>query len=199
MLEHLRHFFDILIGPDGVDPTHAHMAVRAAIVYLMAIFLMRIGKKRFLAKPSSFDLVLLLILGSVISRAITGSAPFFPTILAAMVLVVLHTIMSYLTFYYKGFGVLVKGRPLLLIKDGKIQWQNMKTSQLTERDLMSALRRNGQVLEVSAVKLAILERNGEISVIRYPRDVRVLDVDVAGGVQIVRLVLTEQEKETQSD
>lgn len=191
MFDSIINFFYWAIGNDYQVLTAAQMGVRTIIVYIFTIILVRIGRRRFLAKPSSFDLVLILILGSVISRAITGNVPFLPTLGAAIILLIFHTLFSYLTFYLPKIGALIKGKPLVLIKDGQIQWDNMKLSQFTERDLLSVIRRNAQILDPSYVKLAILERNGEISVIPKKRKPEIIEINVSEGIQTVKIELRD--------
>ncbi len=153
---------------DPKDLSLWQMVLRAIIIYLAALAMVRIGNKRFLGRLSAFDVILGIILGSVMSRAINGSAPFFPTIGAGFALVGLHWLFSQLAFRFQGFDTLVKGNARRLIQDGQIQWDNMQASSITQEDLVEELRLRGQVADLSQVQEAYLERQGGISVI--PRD-----------------------------
>ena len=189
MIGNILDFLNNYLGLNAPVLNIFQMGTRAVIVYTLAIILVRMSKKRFLAKPSSFDLVLIFIFGGVLSRGITNN-PFLPTIVAGIVLIMLHTFFSFITFYSTNFGAIIKGRPLILVKDGEIVWNNMQRSHITERDLFSALRRNAHIVDISKVKLAVLERNGEISVIPFGhRKVKpeIMTVDVKDGVQTVRI------------
>lgn len=193
MFDTIYKYLDLILGLSN-EQTFVNvwqMAARAIVVYCVTLVLIRIGKKRFLATPSSFDLVLLMILGSVLSRAVPGSVPFFATIVSGVVLVLLHTMFSYLTFYSTRSGAFIKGQALVLIKDGQINWENMCKAHLTERDLLSALRSRAQLLDPSKVSLAILERNGEISIIKKDKEITSIDVDVKPGIQTIRIFLEE--------
>lgn len=192
MIDTIHQWILKAIGPDTEPLTYAHIAVRSFIVYVVAIILTRISKKRFLAKPSVYDLVLLLIFGAVISRAITGGVPFFATLFSATMLMLLYNFFSYITFYSTKLGALIKGRAVVLVKDGHVQWENLRITQITERDLMAALRRNGRVTDPGQVKLAILERNGEISVVRRHTKPEVVEVKVEQGVQTVKIEIQEK-------
>jgi uncharacterized membrane protein YcaP (DUF421 family) len=66
------------------------MALLADAIYIAALLMIRIGEKRFLSKNTVFDVILGIILGSVLSRAINHSAPILPTIGASLMLVALH-------------------------------------------------------------------------------------------------------------
>ena len=65
----------------------------------------------------------------------------------------------------QGFGKLVKGRNSLLVLGGEIQWKAMRKTHVTTHDLEEALRREGEEPDVSRIREANLERNGEISLI----------------------------------
>jgi uncharacterized membrane protein YcaP (DUF421 family) len=155
----------------------------------VALAFVRIGDKRFLGKSTAFDVVIGIMLGSVMSRAINGSAPFLPTLLGGVVLIGVHWLLGVLAFHASWFGTLVKGSPVLLIKDGNIQQAEMRRAGLSEHDLQQALRLRSNQTDPTNVQLAYLERNGSISVIPRKHEPRVVDVSVEGGVQKVRIVL----------
>src|SRR5215207_9867170 len=71
------------IGLDSHDINVAQMALRAVIVYVVTVIIVRLGKKRFMGQGTAFDVILGIMLGSIVSRAITGNAPFFPALAAA--------------------------------------------------------------------------------------------------------------------
>lgn len=154
------------IGADEIGV--GEMVLRALLVFPVAIVFVRVGAKRFLGELSAFDLVVAIMLGSILSRAITGNSPFLPTLAAGLALVLLHRMLAKIAVTHQHIGVWIKGRERLLVEDGEIRWTEMKESGIGEADLMAALRRNAQLTEVGAVKAAYLERTGDISVI--PRD-----------------------------
>ena len=142
-----------------------HMSLRALIVFVVAIGMVRLGNKRFMGRSTALDVILVIVFGSILSRAITGNAPFFPALAASLTLVLLHWLLSALAFHSRRFGVLVKGHERTLIRDGEIQWDAMKGSHISEHDLHEALRINGKTSDLQEVKSAHLERNGDISVV----------------------------------
>jgi uncharacterized membrane protein YcaP (DUF421 family) len=169
--------------------TSGHMAARAVVVYVLGLAMARIGKRRFLAKASAFDVLLAIVFGSVISRAITGSAPFVPTLVAGLVLIVVHRTFAVIAFRSHGFGLLVKADPRLLVRDGEMLEDAMRASFISERDLRAALRSEASITDLREVKEARLERSGDISVLQREREPRVLEVAVEAGVQTVRIRL----------
>lgn len=171
------------------DLTIGHMAARAVVVYVTALATARLGDRRFLGKASAFDVILAIILGSVVSRAITGSAPFFPSLVAGFVLVMTHLAFAVTQFHFSRFGKLIKGNPRVVVRDGEILWDAMRASHLSENDLRGALRAQAHVDDLSEVAEARLERSGDVSVVKREREPRAIDVEVEAGVQTVRIVL----------
>ncbi len=153
------------LGLENEDITIAQMSLRAFVVFVLAIIMIRIGNKRFMGKSAALDVLLGIVFGSMVSRAITGNAPFTPTLIASFVLVLLHWLSSAIAFRSQWFGTLVKGHDSALVRDGEIQWDAMKKTHVTEHDLQESLRTNGHPPDVSKVAEARLERNGDISVI----------------------------------
>ena len=165
------------------------MGARTILTYLLALFLVRFGEKRFIGQYSAVDAVLGFFLGSILSRAITGSSPFFETIAAAFILVVLHKAFAMMAYRNSWFNSLVKGQERQLVQDGEILWDTMQKSHITEDDLHQAMRIQEQLDDLKSVRLATLERSGEISVLETESEPRVIDIQVEKGVQTARLRL----------
>ncbi len=159
-------WIDWTLGLDGDALTSGHMMARAIVVFVFAVIIVRIGKKRFISENTAFDVILGVMLGSVLSRAITGQSPFLPTLVAALVLVGLHWLFARVAVRSDRFGTLIKGNTRLLVSDGKVDWDAMRRSNLSRNDLLEALRLQASLSDWEKVKEARLERNGEISIIR---------------------------------
>src|SRR6201981_3768755 len=103
----------------GVEPkelTLLQISLRGIIVFIVTLIMVRLGHKRPLARKTAFDAVLLVILASVLSRAVNGSAAFFATLGGGLVLVLLHRLLALIAFHSHSFGCLIKGRPELIIE-----------------------------------------------------------------------------------
>lgn len=190
----LQSLWDLLqtllgLGRNAGDLAASQMALRAVVVYAFTLIVVRLGSKRFLGKATAFDVILGIVVGSVMSRGINGSAAFGPTLLAGSVLVGMHWLFAVIAFRMSWFGPLVKGHPVRLVEDGEVRPEAMRETSLTDNDLSEALRLRGQTPDVSQVRLAHLERDGSISVIPREREPHVLEVAVGDGVQTVRIAL----------
>lgn len=153
-----------IIGPDSDAITWWQMSVRGVIVFLFAIALIRMGDKRIFGKSTALDIVLGIILGSNLSRAITANAPFFPTLITSAIMVLVHWLLAKFAYHSKA-GSLVKGHEQQLVEDGQFKHEEMKKHQITEHDVYEAMRLEGKCLHIEEVKAAFLERNGSISII----------------------------------
>jgi len=163
----LLEYFDLYLGlsAEGKDLGVMQMSLRALIVFAFAIAVVRLGDERFMGRHTALDVMLGIVFGSVVSRAINGSAPFIPTLVACVVLVALHWAMAAVSFRSSKFGFLVKGPTHQLVNDGKIDWDQMRRTHISENDLREAIRQHGHSDDIGKVNTAFLERNGSISVI----------------------------------
>lgn len=192
MWENLLSVFDDLIGGDAPhDPMRlTQTAVRAALMYVLSLALVRYGKSRFISQASAIDVLIVLILGSLLSRGITGSAPITATLVASAVLVAFHFSLTWAACHSHRIGSLVKGNPRALVEHGAIHWPQMRRSHISQNDLVEALRLRTNTDDLGQIKVAYKERNGAISFILYPREPRVVEIAVEQGVQTVRIELT---------
>ena len=109
------------IGTEPKELTFLQVSVRGVIVFIATLIMVRLGSKRSLAEKTAFDAVLIVIIGSMLARAINGSEAFFPTLGAGFVLILLHRVFGLAAYYSHAFGILVKGRPVMLVQDGRLQ------------------------------------------------------------------------------
>ncbi|NEM99424.1 DUF421 domain-containing protein [Pontibacter burrus] len=157
--------FNYLFGIGEDTLTWWQMSLRAIGVFMAALLIVRVGNPRVFGKNTAFDIILGIVFGSILSRAITGNSPFWPTLAAALVLVILHRGLATIAYHTSGrFGDFLKGRPVELIKNGKLLHDALQKYSVTENDLQEAVRIKGST-DISTIETAYLERNGNISII----------------------------------
>lgn len=152
----------------GVEPnemTLLQLSLRAIIIFFASLILIRIADKRFMANKTGFDLLLVFILGSTLSRAINGPSPLFKTIAIGFIVVILHRILATIACRSTVICSLLKGRSDVLIKNGELNQKAMTRHNLTEADILEDMRLHTTIDDVRKVREARIERNGEISVI----------------------------------
>jgi uncharacterized membrane protein YcaP (DUF421 family) len=191
LLESLAASFVALFGLDGPasELRGAEMTLRTVVVYLFTLTIVRLGSKRLLAKATTFDVIVAIMIGSIMSRAITGSGSFFATLVAGAALVGMHWLLAVLAFHTDWFGSLVTGQRVLLIGNGRVHHEGMRRGSITTADLEQALRQQTRQTDPRRVERAYLERSGRISVVPDKRTPHAVDVTVQRGVQTVRVEL----------
>ena len=152
------------VAPENL--TLLQMVARTVVVFIFGVILVRVADRRFLGRSAGFDMLLGVVLGSVLSRAINGSAAFFPTLAACAVLVGLHHVLGTLTCRFHFFSDLVKGNAQVLVRNGRTDPAAMRANKISSDDLEENLRLNGNVAHAGEVGEARLERNGQVSVVR---------------------------------
>jgi uncharacterized membrane protein YcaP (DUF421 family) len=147
------------------DLSSLQVCLRAVIVFVAALIIGRVAHRRFMSKMSAFDVILGFVLSSMLARAINGSAPFWPTLLAGLMLVLLHRLLSAISLYSDSFGTLVKGKAKTVVENGVRQQAALRSEGISDNDLLEEIRLNGNLGSWEEVKIATLERNGQISVV----------------------------------
>ncbi len=132
------------IGTEPKELTFLQVSLRGVTVFIATLIMVRLGSKRSLAEKTAFDAVLIVIIGSMLARAINGSEAFFPTLGAGFVLILLHRVFGLAAYYSHAFGILVKGRPVM------------------EEDM----RLEVETDDLSTIQVARLERSGDISFLK---------------------------------
>jgi uncharacterized membrane protein YcaP (DUF421 family) len=164
----LQNFFLTLLGPDGkaTELTLLHISLRAFFIFVVGLAIVRIGDRRSLAEKTAFDAIFIVLIGSMLSRAINGTAPFFTTIAAGIVLMVIHRACAFGACKSHAFGKLIKGRAVTLVREGKIDRAQMRRSLVSDHDFEEDLRLDAKTEDVSTIQVARLERSGDISFIK---------------------------------
>lgn len=154
-----------ILGRDGEALTWWQMSARAAVVLLFGVFLVRAASKRAFGKWDALDIIVSIVIGSNLSRALTGNAPLLPTLAACVTLILLHALLAHAAVLIRPLGPLLKGTASRLVTDGKIDERTMRRHGIGRGDLEEALRCNG-VDDLAQVRSAWIERNGSISVVK---------------------------------
>ena len=172
LVQALSESFTALFGL-GIEPkdlTAFQLSARGILVLFSALILMRIGAKRALARKTPLDMILIVIVGSLLSRSINGSGPLFGTIAASFVLVILHRGLEFLAYSFHPLGVAMKGAPGVVVEDGRYVRKTLAQNHITTNDVEEDLRLDGKTEDISKVRIARVERSGDISFLYKKED-----------------------------
>jgi uncharacterized membrane protein YcaP (DUF421 family) len=149
-----------------MDPRDlALTAARAIAVYAVMLTIIRLSGKRTIGTFSAFDFLVALMLGEVADEIIYGSVSMAQGFIAIAVVALLHYANSWLTYWDHGFGHLLEGSPTVVLEKGQMHYPGMRAERMNEKDVLSELRLHG-VDDLREVKVAVIEYNGQLSVIR---------------------------------
>lgn len=152
----------------GEDLTPLQMSLRAVIVFFATLILIRIGGVRIFGRRSSTDTIIIIVMGSVLARGIVGASPLVSTIAAALVMVVIHRILAWISAKNSKLETLIKSDHIILYENGAIQKKNLIRAALSEADLFESLRLETKQDSLDKVTIAYMETNGRISFILKP-------------------------------
>jgi uncharacterized membrane protein YcaP (DUF421 family) len=141
------------------------LAIRAVVLYVFVLFVMRVSGRRELSSLTPVDLVLLIVLGDAIQQGLTqDDYSVTGAVIVISTIAVLQVGTSYLGFRFKRFRTIVAGRPIVVIDDGQLVANNLRRQRLTADDVVEEMRLQ-QIASVADVRWGILEASGSMSFI----------------------------------
>src|SRR5258708_2572465 len=152
MLNNLTH---LTVGP-------LELIIRAILVYIAILVLLRISGKREMGQMSALEFVAILLISNAVQNAMNGGDnSLLGGFILASTLIFMSWIISVFTYRSKWFSFFVEGVPTVLVSQGKIVEKNLKKERLTESELKSLLRKQG-IHHISEIASAILESDGHL-------------------------------------
>ena len=143
--------------------------LHALAIYIFLLLIFRISGKRSLAQTTTFDFVLLLVIGEATQQALVGNDySLTNAMLAIVTLVGLDIGLSLIKERYKRIEKVVDDMPLVIVEDGQTLRERMDKERVDEEDVLAAARLHHGLASIRQIKYAVLERNGGITIV--PRD-----------------------------
>jgi uncharacterized membrane protein YcaP (DUF421 family) len=137
--------------------------VRASVVYLAVMALLRLGGKRQVGQMGMAQLVALLLISNAVQNAMNGNdASITGGIILASVIMVWSFVFEVVTSRSKRWENFIQGKPRVLIRNGKVLHDALQREHISPSELRAALRKQG-VHELNSIDNAILESDGYIS------------------------------------
>jgi uncharacterized membrane protein YcaP (DUF421 family) len=161
----LHQFFGDLLHKDD-QLTDWQMICRAVVTFLLAIILVRLAGRRSFGLQSPFDTVISLLLGATLSRGVVGASSFTGTLGACLALVILHRLLAYVCIHSAVVSRLVSGKNKILYENGRLNRVNMEAMLVSEQDVEEAVRLHGNEATLEPVEKVMIERNGQISIVK---------------------------------
>ncbi len=139
--------------------------LRTLILYTFVVLVMRIMGKRQIGELQPFELVIAIMLSELAAVPMQDTGiPLIHGIIPILTLMSLEIIISFITLKFRSLRKIICGTPSILIKDGKVRYEELKKQRFNIDDLMEELRMLGY-LNISDIEYAIMETSGKISII----------------------------------
>ena len=158
------NLLELHAGPHTIST--GAMCMRAVVVFFVALGLLRVVGTRAFGSNTPFDVVLKIILGAVLSRAVVAASPFFATLMASAVFVSLHRLLAIAAYHSDFVGRIIKGEPKILAQHGQLLPDQLRQTHISEKDLHEGLRDAANIDSLAEAATVRLERNGKITVIK---------------------------------
>ena len=157
--------------------------VRAIILYTIVLIVMRLMGKREIGQLQPFELAISIMIADLASVPMTElGIPLSNGIIPILGLLVMHLLISWLNMKSINIRKIICGKPSILIYRGKIDEKELKKERFTVNELQERLR-GDNIFNISDVEYAILETNGEVTVITKPEKRNVTTEDLKLEVQ----------------
>ncbi len=146
------------------------IVLRATVIYLFLLLAFRLMGSHEFGQMTPFDLILLLIISESVSNALSaGDNTLGTALISAVTLLTINVAISYGKFRSKTIRKIVASGSKKLIENGAPILETMSRELMTMDDLMESLREEG-VLRLDEVKVAYLESDGKVSVIKHKKE-----------------------------
>lgn len=144
----------------------AHILIRAAVVYVFLLILLRLSGKRQIGQMGPAEFVALLLVSNAVKNAMNGGDNSITSgLILATVIMGLSGFIGWLSYRSQRVADLVQGCPVMLVYKGEALAQNLAKSRVTQRELHVMLRHQG-FEDLKGIHEAVLEANGTLSVIK---------------------------------
>jgi uncharacterized membrane protein YcaP (DUF421 family) len=148
------------------------IVIRSASVYFFMLIALRIFGKKELSQLNTADVILILLISNSVQNAMVGSnTSLYGGLAAAAVLFTINYILKKLLYKFPKFSDFMQEKPEVLIHNGKIDFKALSKLNITHDELKEAMREHG-VEHFTDVKLAMLEIDGNISIISGEKNIR---------------------------
>lgn len=148
------------------------IAGKTTVVYLFLVIGLRLLGKRELGQMSVYDLVLIVVIANSVQNAMVGKdTTLGGGIVAALTLLLFNRAFTWLTLQRADIRHWLMGEPVLIVREGHFLRGPMHKEGVTRDHVFAAMREHG-IAELENVQMAVLEVNGDISIVPKESQVR---------------------------
>lgn len=139
--------------------------IRTIFLYFLVVLTMRLMGKRQIGELQPYELVITMMISDLAALPMQDTRlPLLLGIIPIITLLIIKTVLSEIQLKSSVARNILDGTPCIIVKNGKINFSALKYQRVNIDDLMEGLRLNG-FFDVQDIQYAILENNGQLSII----------------------------------
>ena len=165
--------------------------VRTVILYLVLILAIRLMGKRQIGQMEPAEFVVTMLVANLAAIPMQdGGIPIFSGVVPILTVLGVELVLSAVSLKSSKLRKLLCGKPVILIENGNVLQQNLRSTRITLDELAGHLREK-DVLDIQTVQYAILETNGNLSVFPYPKEKPAIakDAGIQAGKQYLPITI----------
>lgn len=141
--------------------------IRGLAIYFSLLVIVRLSGRRTLAQMTPFDLVIILVISETTQQAMVGEDfSITASVLLILTLFTADIALSYVKRWWPYSARLIDGVATVLVVNGEFEEEAMRGCRLERRDVLEAARSQQGIETVKDIKFAILEVDGNISIVK---------------------------------
>ena len=167
--------------------------LRTLLLYLVLIFAVRLMGKRQIGEMEPAEFVVTMLVANLAAIPMQdGAIPLYSGLVPILTVLGLELVLSGVILRSVRLRQLLCGKPVILIDNGRLLQENLRSARITLDELTGHLREK-DVLDIQTVQFAILETNGNLSVFPYPKEnpASAKDAGVKAGNQYLPVTILE--------
>ena len=150
----------------GKELNTLQVCTRGFVIFFIALLLIRLSGRRSFGLHTPLDNIISILLGAVLSRAVTGASAFVPVISICFLIVLLHRFFTWVLVRNKKIRELCEGKKILLFENGVFIQHNLTNALVSKEDILQAMRISLLSEDLVKVEKIYMERNGKISIVK---------------------------------
>ena len=175
---------------------YINIILKTITIYILVAFIFRIMGKREVGQLGTFDLVVFILIAELVAIALEKNNNFIYNLIPVFILAILQVLLAKISLHNSKFRRIIDGKPILIIKNGVINFRNMVEQKYNLDDLLLQLREK-DIRTIEEVEYAILEIDGKLSVFKKndkDSNIYPLPIILDGEVQYDNLYLIKKSK-----
>ncbi len=149
----------------GEELTVSQMSLRAFVMFLITLVLIRISGRRSFGLRTAPDNIISITLGAILSRGVVGASPFWGVVTAGLVIAILHRLIFWLSVHNKRFATIISGKRILVYEKGHYLFENMKRALVAEDEIADAVNRITHKATLDQVDKIYIGRSGQFIIL----------------------------------